>query len=157
VRARRRRGFTSLSATHGCDWGGGQEGRGGHQIFRTSLAEPEPPYWEGRGHQGLHTCFRFLGTGDRSGPDPPPIRGVSRLRAGRRRDFTSLSGNPQGGTGEGGRGFQIEQISRDLESRGLSHASLSGSRGAGVPLQTKSAGLPGITRQRVDFPLKIFD
>ena len=43
VKARRRRGFTSLSATHGCDWGGGQEGRGGHQIFRTSLAEPEPP------------------------------------------------------------------------------------------------------------------
>jgi len=30
--------------------------------------------------------------------------------------------NPQGGTGEGGRGFQIEHISRDPESRGLSHA-----------------------------------
>jgi len=26
--------------------------------------------------------------------------------------------NPQGGTGEGGRGFQIEQINRDQESRG---------------------------------------
>jgi len=34
------------------------------------------------------------------------------------RDSTSLSGTPR----EGERGFQIEQISRDPESRGLSHA-----------------------------------
>jgi len=29
--------------------------------------------------------------------------------------------------------------------------------GSRAPLQTKSAGLPGITRQRVGLPLKIFD
>ncbi len=27
-------------------------------------------------------------------PDPPPVRGLSRVRAGRRRDGTSLSGTP---------------------------------------------------------------
>ena len=103
VRAGRRRGFTPLPATYGCDGGGG---RGGHQISRTPLTEPELPHWEGRGHQGLHPCFRFLGTGDRSGPDPPKIRGLARLRAGRRRDGTSLSGTPREGPVGGGRGFE---------------------------------------------------
>jgi len=96
-------------------------GRGGHQISRTPLTEPEPPHWEGRGHQGLHPCFRFLGTGDRSGPDPPQIRGLARVRAGRRRDGTSLPvtrGGPEGG----GAALRDEHISRDPESRGLSHA-----------------------------------
>ena len=57
---------------------------------------------QAKGHKGLHPCFRFLGTGDRLGPDPPPIRGLSRVRAGRRRDGTSLSVTHRGGPGEGG-------------------------------------------------------
>jgi len=48
-----------------------------------------------------------------------------------------------------------EHISRDPESRGLSHA-WRVLEGRGRPLQPKSAGLPGITRQRVGLPLKIF-
>ena len=54
---------------------------------------------QAKGHQGLHTCPRFLGTGDRLGPDLPPIRGLSRVRAGRRRDGTSLSVTHRGGPG----------------------------------------------------------
>ena len=49
--------------------GGG--GRGGHQISRTPLMDSEFPIGKAKGHQGLHTCFWVLGTGDRSGPDPP--------------------------------------------------------------------------------------
>jgi hypothetical protein len=77
----------------------GEGERGGQQISRTPLTEPEPPHWEGRGHQGLHTCFWFWGTCDRSGPEPPLIRGLSRVRAGRRRDSTSLSGTSREGPG----------------------------------------------------------
>ena len=101
VRAGRRREFTPLSAS--CGYGGGG-GRGGPQISRTPLTEPELPHWEGRGHQGLHPCFRFLGTGDRSGPDPPKIRGLARVRAGHRRDGTSLSVTHRGGPGGPGGG-----------------------------------------------------
>jgi hypothetical protein len=43
----------------------GRRGHGGHPITRTSLTEPEPPIGKAEGHQGLHTCFWVLGTGDR--------------------------------------------------------------------------------------------
>ena len=96
MRAGRRRGFTPLPATYGCDGGGGA-------AAIRSLAPPlrslSPPMGQAKGHQGLRPCFRFLGAGDRLGPDPPPIRGLSRVRAGRRRDGTSLSVTHRGGPG----------------------------------------------------------
>jgi len=98
VRAGRKRGFTPLShplpATYGCDGG-----RGGHQISRTPLTEPEPPHWEGKGHQGLHTCSGFLGTGDRSGPDPPPEPRLVQSEGRAQARWHLSSRNPQGGTG----------------------------------------------------------
>ena len=77
---------------------------------------------QAKGHQGLHPCFRFLGTGDRLGPDPPPdprlVQSEGRAQARRHLPFR----NPQGGTGGEGAALRDEHISRDLESRGLSHA-----------------------------------
>jgi len=52
---------------------------------------------------------------------------------------------------------QFDQISRDSESKVLVMPSGAVLEGRGPPLQPKSAGLPGITRQRVGLPLKIFD
>jgi len=60
------RGFTSPPATNGCDGGGG---RGGHQIFRTSLTEPEPPSWEA---EATRACTRA--------PDLPFAKSVPGFR-----------------------------------------------------------------------------
>jgi len=58
VRAGRRRGFTPLPATYGCNGGGG--GLGGHQISRNPLTELEPPHWGGKGPPGpAHVLLVF--------------------------------------------------------------------------------------------------
>jgi len=73
------------------------------------------------------------------------------------RDSTSLSGTPREGPGKGS---AASRSSKSAETRRVGVLVMpSGTvlEGRGPPLQTKSAGLPGITRQRVGLPLKIFD
>jgi hypothetical protein len=51
-------------------------------------------------------------------------------------------------------GLEVEEV----EEGGVVHGERGPSpRGTGGPPPPKSAGLPGITRQRVGLPLKIFD
>jgi hypothetical protein len=68
VRAGRRRSFTPLPGTYGCNVG--MRGHGGHQISRTPLTEPEPPHWEGRGPRS--GIVEWHGEGPGAGLDPLP-------------------------------------------------------------------------------------
>jgi hypothetical protein len=75
--------------------------------------------------------------------------------AGRRRDSTTLSENPREGPGRGGAAFRSSKSAETRRVGALVMPSEAVLEGRGFPLQTKSAGLPGITRQRVGLPLKI--
>ena len=91
-----------------------------------------------------------------AGPDPPPIRGLSRVRAGCRRDGTSLSVTHRGGPAGRARLCETSISAETWRVGVLVMPSGAVLEGRGRPLQPKSAGLPGITRQRVGLPLKIF-
>jgi len=96
-------------------------------------------------------------------PKAPHSRGLSRVRARRRRDSTSLPLFPELQEPPGRAGGAAFRSSKSAETRRVEFLFMpSGAvlKGRGSPLQTKSAGLPGppgITRKRAGLPLKIFD
>ena len=57
---------------------------------RTPRRNPSPLTERQRNDEPVHGFLHGGARASRSGPDPPPIRGLSRVRAGRRRGFTSL-------------------------------------------------------------------
>ena len=68
---------------------------------RTPRRNPSPLTGRQRNDEPVHGFLHGGARASRSGPDPPPIRGLSRVRAGRRRGFTSLPATHGCAGGEG--------------------------------------------------------
>jgi len=117
VRAGRRRGFTPLPATYGCVGGGGA--RRPSDLSHPPDGACAPPWGRQRATRACTRASSFWAPVTGQVLTPPRSEACPEL--GQALWHLSFR-NPQGGAGGEGAALRDEHISRDPESRGLSHA-----------------------------------